>query len=164
MWKPVKGYEGFYDVSNRGRVRSWCTKDTRKLRKDKCVLLSFGRHPKGYLSFFAKRKNGKRKSIKIHHAVLTAFVGPRPNNCECAHLDGNPGNNNLKNLKWVSAKENTYHKWLHGTMWTKINANRAKCIKQALLLGCEGKKIAKEFNVSTALVSMIKNNKIWRHI
>lgn len=51
----------------------------------------------------------------VHHLVLEAFVGPRPEGEQCAHLDGNPSNNCVENLAWVDAYTNQSHRRVHGT-------------------------------------------------
>lgn len=56
-----------------------------------------------------------RRTCLIHHLVLEAFVGPRPQGCECRHLDGNPTNNILTNLVWGTHVENMRDRARHGT-------------------------------------------------
>lgn len=56
-----------------------------------------------------------RRRVLLHHLVLEAFVGPRPPGMECRHLDGNPGNNRVTNLKWDTHTENMRDKKRHGT-------------------------------------------------
>lgn len=65
-----------------------------------------------------KAEIGRTKSNKkdLHCLILLTFVGPRPKGFHACHLDGNPRNNVLSNLKWVSVKENMSHKKIHGTM------------------------------------------------
>lgn len=63
------------------------------------------------------RVNGEKARISLHRAVLYAFVGPPPTpSHQAAHLDGDPKNNRLDNLEWVTPKENSAHKWAHDTM------------------------------------------------
>jgi len=65
----------------------------------------------GYYTTYVLRKNAT-----IHCLVLEAFSGLKPHpKMQCAHLDGNKANNNIKNLKWVTAKENAGHRSQHGT-------------------------------------------------
>lgn len=113
IWKPVLGYEGLYEVSSLGRVRS----------VDRCVVNNgnihklTGRIIKQYLNknkrcrsyltpMISLSKNGKVRVVKVSFLVCTAFHGKRPKEYQCMHLDGNPTNNNFDNLSWGTKKEN----------------------------------------------------------
>lgn len=113
-WKDIKGYEGFYQVSNLGNVRS----------VERIVYYSDGRKFKyfsqkrkfgvndGYL-FVPLFKNKKSKNRYVHRLVAEAFI-PNPNNKKYInHKDYNRGNNIYTNLEWVTAKENTAHSLCH---------------------------------------------------
>ena len=118
QWRPIPGYEGFYDVSNIGRVRS---KTRSIIRIDGTPLTTQGRILKpgveksGHLRFFASTGHGKTKRVAIHRAVLAAFAGPCPQGCEVRHLDGNPANNLLENLSYGTRAENIADAKRHGT-------------------------------------------------
>lgn len=109
-WLPVPGYEGFYEVSDLGRVRSL----------DRVVF-----HPVGG----ASRRRGKvlrqavtpanrravnllmdskTKGFLVHRLVLMAFVGAPPEGHECLHWDNDPTNNHLDNLRWGTRSENVH--------------------------------------------------------
>lgn len=110
IWKDINGYEGFYQVSNLGRVRSMdryvngnhITCDFQfmkgKIRKPVQDKL-------GYLKV-SLRKNGSYKTYLIHRLVAEAFI-PNPNNLPCVnHKDENPGNPNVDNLEWCTTDYN----------------------------------------------------------
>ena len=108
IWKPVVGYEGFYEVSNIGKVRSLARivecNDGRK-RKLKTRILRQSCAPSGYY-MVTLHKNGKQKSGLVHRLVCEAFI-PKPlGKDEVNHKDENSKNNNATNLEWVTAKEN----------------------------------------------------------
>ena len=108
IWKPVVGYEGFYEVSNIGKVRSLARivecNDGRK-RKLKTRTLRQSCAPSGYY-MVTLHKNGKQKSGLVHRLVCEAFI-PKPlGKDEVNHKDENSKNNNATNLEWVTAKEN----------------------------------------------------------
>lgn len=100
IWKDIPGYEGFYQVSNLGRARSCARPATRGriLR-----LGSGGKVP--YLGFTASKDN-KQKRINVHRAVALSFIG-RPNGLVVDHIDGDPKNNHLENLEYVTSRENS---------------------------------------------------------
>ena len=108
IWKPISGYEGFYEVSNLGRIRSLeriveCS-DGRK-RKIKDRTLKGSSYSGGY-SGVTLHKDGCAKSVNIHLIVAEAFVPNPLEKEEVNHKDENPSNNHASNLEWVTHKEN----------------------------------------------------------
>ena len=99
-WKPVAGYEGLYDVSDRGRVRNARTKRVRVLKR----TTRKGGTIDHRISLY---RDGKEKVRTVSHLVLEAFIGPRPSEAyEASHLDDNSENNRLGNLIWQTHAEN----------------------------------------------------------
>ncbi len=110
-WKGLPDWEDRYDVSTHGRIRSLSHRG--KPRKTPKVM-SPNISPRGYHKMNLMRD--LKTTVKLlHRAVLETFVGPCPEGMECAHLDGNPLNNRLNNLRWCTKKENMAHKDEHGT-------------------------------------------------
>lgn len=113
IWKPINGYNGRYEVSNLGRVRSFARKD--------CILLTADCHKNGYL-FVKLTMNGKSKSQSIHRLVASAFI-PNPNGFpQVNHKDENRQNNSVINLEWCTAKYNL----AYGNARKKVVEKRAK--------------------------------------
>lgn len=102
IWKPVKGYEGLYEVSNLGRVRRlWPISGHYRMLK------TFVRnHEQGYWAVNLS-KGGKMRTLSVHRLVAEAFI-PNPNNLpEVNHKDENKSNSHVENLEWCTAKYNS---------------------------------------------------------
>ena len=102
IWKPVKGYGGLYEVSDLGNVRSLdrvVETSNGQVREYRGKELAKNPDKNGYLRARLARK-GKQSIFFIHRLVLEAFVGECPEGMKTRHLDGDPANNRLSNLKW----------------------------------------------------------------
>ena len=110
QWLPVVGYEGYYEVSDHGCVRSverTVPQRGKKPRTFPSIVLKFGsRHPFGYVTVNLCRDNRSR-TVTVHSLVLEAFTGPRPEGMWGLHGDDDPSNNHLSNLRWGSPKDNS---------------------------------------------------------
>ena len=100
IWKPVVGYEGLYEVSSFGRVRSLNYNHTGKEK-----ILKYGKRPNGYLQT-TLMKNGIRKDIYTHRLVAETLVSNTENKPYVDHIDTNILNNKAENLRWCTHKEN----------------------------------------------------------
>ena len=107
IWKDIKGYEGYYQVSNLGRVRSLERLNSRG-HKIKDRILKNCPNSHGYLSIILY-KNGKRKGIAVHRLVAMSFLNHEPNGHEIVvdHIDNNKLNNDLNNLQLITNRENS---------------------------------------------------------
>jgi hypothetical protein len=85
----------------------------------------------GYLSFAMSVKN-KTQIKTIHRVLMETFVGPCPNGMETLHIDGNRLNNDLKNLRWGTRKENVQDAMRHGTLLIGTKNNQSKFTKENL--------------------------------
>lgn len=111
-WKDIKGYEGLYQVSDLGRVRSLD-------REDRLGRFKLGKikapcdNGRGYLCVNLK-KDSKQKNKSVHRLVAEAFL-PNPDNLpEINHKDGNKANNQVSNLEWCTRSENAKHAFKTG--------------------------------------------------
>lgn len=135
-WLPVPGYVGEYEVSDRGRVRSLPRTITYVSprsgnpvsRPAGGVVLKASSHCKSGHQMVALRS---QKLFYVHHLVLAAFVGPKPEGMEALHRDGNPANNDLSNLRWGTRGENILDAVRHGTHQM---ARRSHCPRRHLLV------------------------------
>ena len=107
MWKPIKGYEGMYEVSSHGAVRS-CERITADGKHLSTKILHGGCYPNGY-EFVCLRKDGNNRNRMTHRLVAEAFI-PNPDNLPVVnHIDGNKHNNNVTNLEWCTCSQNRKH-------------------------------------------------------
>jgi hypothetical protein len=109
-WRDVVGYEGYYQVSNTGKVKSisrniWNGKG---YIKSSGKLLKQGTNQKGYPIVYLS-KNSKSKTITVHRLVAKAFIENPSDKPQVNHIDGNKKNNNVSNLEWCSNQENQLH-------------------------------------------------------
>lgn len=125
-WRAIPGFEGLYQVSDQGRVRSL---DRMRLNKVsgtariKGRMLKIRTNKDGYQQV-GLYKNGKQRMSYVHAIVCLAFYGPRPLGAEVCHNDGNPSNNHLSNLRYDTSSANSYDVVKHGN---HVQANKTHC-------------------------------------
>ena len=111
IWKPVFGYEDYYQVSNTGKIRSLDRIVlSRGSRMCKGKIIKQGTDKYGYKTIHL-RKNGNRKSFFVHRLVLINFIGIDENKSQVNHKNSNKQDNVLSNLEWMTPIENTRHAW-----------------------------------------------------
>jgi len=117
-WRQIPTYAGRYEASDQGRIRSTFNGRIRLLNP----WVNKGR---GYLYVSVHGASGGRRVISVHRLVLMAFVGELPNGLVSRHLDGDPMNNRLSNLRYGTYSENEQDKVRHGG---NRNAAKVECI------------------------------------
>lgn len=123
IWKDIKGYEGLYQVSNLGNVKSipriidsqFKGKPIKREVYEKVLKKSLTRF--GY-EYVCLSKNGKTKKHKVHRLVGEHFIPNIENKKTINHIDGNKQNNRVDNLEWATYKENQQHAIRTG-LWNK---------------------------------------------
>lgn len=174
IWKPVVGYEGLYEVSNLGRVRSVGRVVTyRNGRRVHCRsrVLKPAEHPAGHLHVILCRV-GKHVTAKVHRVVLEAFVGPCPEGMEGCHNDGNPADNALGNLRWDTHGANMRDRGEHGT-GNEGERHGNSTLTEAVVLEIRQRyaseditqtALARQYGLRNQHISKIVNRQLWTHI
>ena len=173
-WRPVVGYEGRYEVSNAGRVRS----------------LPGGRRRAIILKQQLIRHGYKRVHLcigpaapyhRVHNLVAAAFLGPRPDNMEVDHRDFNPANNVLSNLEYVTKGENKRRSYKAGRSIPPFllrpectprgeRASNSKLTEadvrtiRSLASQRSLRELAVQYRVTKQAISLIINRKNWKHL
>lgn len=128
IWKDIKGYEGLYQVSNLGRVKSLKRIVFSKLGKQQTIyerILKNKVHKNGYLEVNLN-SNGIPKTTKVHRLVAEAFIPNNNNYKEINHKDENKSNNIVENLEWCSSLYNANY----GNRNKKMSISKSKSIIQ----------------------------------
>lgn len=117
-WKPVPGYDGYYEASYQGKIRSVTRQvntvyGATRTHRGK-VLRAHTAKGDPHLRIALSREND-RKTIFVHFLVCSAFHGPRPQEMEVCHINGDAKDNRADNLRWGTRGENMVDKQRHGT-------------------------------------------------
>lgn len=159
VWKEVKGYEGYYEISSNGIVRN--IKTGRRLKPDL--------HKEGY-DRVTLSKDGVSKHLFNHRLVAISFLPNEENHPVVNHIDGNRQNNAVENLEWCSHKHNAQHaiklglktiKTGEDCSYAKLSNDIASEIIKDIKSGKKYAEISEEREISQATISMIKTGKRW---
>lgn len=178
IWKTVEGYDGYYEVSNLGRMRTWKRKECKwknphsnKRLVPHIIRGHIRKH--GYTVFTLRKLDQTKKTFLLHRIVAYAFLGsPTNGQTDVAHLDGNPGNNILTNLKWTTHKENQDMMSIHGTMQygeksvtCVLTLEQVLYIREYCKMGIRGsqRRMSEKFKISPAQIHRIVHGKRWIH-
>lgn len=166
VWKSVPGYEGRYEVSSDGLVRSLDTagveRNTGKKYTRKGKILNPVKTRLGYLQarLYANKKG---KWFSVHALVLMAFVGPRPEGYEGCHKNGISGDNRLENLYWGTHLQNMKDRSTHGRTRSILTESQVREIVK--LKGTASlSKIGAMYGVSGITIHDIFSGRSWRDV
>jgi len=164
-WKPIPGFSD-YVVSDAGAIMSLRRSPGHSLGKP--LPPRIDRH--GYIRHCLIGDDGKFHGVRAHVAVLSAFVGPRPDRHDGSHINGKKLDNSLANLCWETSSDNHQRKLAHGTL---IHGEKHKCaklrteqVKDIRARAARGEKridLARQYGVSNTLVCRIVAGKAWMH-
>ena len=170
VWKDIEGYEGRYQVSNCGRIRSFLTKGVRnnvEIYDENYHIMKPVHNIFGYC-VVRLYKNDGGKAFAVHRLVARAFI-PNPNNLpQVNHIDGNKQNNNSNNLEWVTAKENIAHSFSTGLHMegsdhpiTIIHKEKLHEVVGLREFGLSFREIGEQFGVEKSTAAYICRNKTY---
>ncbi len=170
LWRDIPGYEGSYQVSSLGRVRSlpryvpihnrfrgvthmrFCP--GRILRPAVCdraghVSLHLGKHTRG---------------IPVHQLVMLAFYGPPPAGMEAMHLNGDPKDNRVENLRYGTHSENMTDMYRMGKGPSKLSPREVRAIRFGISMGRTYASLARTYGVSTYCIRALAKGKRYRWV
>lgn len=185
-WKPIKGYEGYYEISNFGNVRSLDRKVKGKNGKFQSLKGKNLKTPPGKPGYptVSLQINNIPKTFAVHRLVAKHFIPKVQGKDVVNHIDGNKTNNHHKNLEWVTHSENHMHAFLTG-LFVPESSNKNGKVQGENNYGAKLKEsdvrfilentrknggnmttveLAKKFNVSRTAISAIVNRRTWKHI
>jgi len=158
MWQKIPGHPD-YSVSIDGQI--WSDKTDRPLKP---IISGSGHH-----HVFLYDGHGHSVKMRVHRAVLLAFIGPPEPGEEARHLDGNPSNNCLANLEWGTHQQNADDRWQHGTMpiphesvFTKLAPGDIPEIRELKHQGLSSRKVGKMFGTSHTTIQKIWRGERWK--
>lgn len=170
MWLPVVGYEGRYEVSSNGKVRTLKWK-----RSEKAKLLTKKLNDKGYyiVSLYDGEGVRTRNQQRVHRIVASTFIPNPKKKLYINHKNGIKTDNRIENLEWVTMKENAVHSMENGftpsgeKVWfSKLSEKQVVEIKTIV----DGKTpppyqiIAAKYGVNKHTIKRIKAQTVWKHL
>lgn len=174
-WRAVVGWEGLYEVSSLGRVRSLdriVSSNSGGARRQyfRAGQILRPGHQYGYKFVALYCPGVKKKVARIAHLVACAFLGPRPNGMEVAHSDGDSGNDRSTNLRYATRIENEQDKLGHGTRpigekhpGHKLTAADVRHIRE-LWPSLSYAQLADKFGVHKITIADAVTRRSWRHL
>lgn len=171
-WLPITGFDGWYDISDWGRVRSWRVYSNSRRRRSTPKILKADITDDGYSMFRLYKPEGERVARRAHVLVAEAFIGPRPAGLdEVAHWDGDPQNNHVSNLRYATTSANLLDKRRHGTDHggdrnpnARLTNAQAAEIRLLAAAGARHGEIARRYGVSRPTVSRIVRGESFRMV
>jgi len=173
IWKPIKGYEGYYEISNMGRVKSLERMVPYRIlglyRKQRELIMKPAKNGYGYY-FVYLNKNSTKKMCLVARLVAMAFVDGERDGLQVNHKNGIVTDNRPENLEWITPKENTWHAimvlgkrrdkenhWKH-----KITIAQVEEMRELYKTGKYSQvELAKRYGIHRGQLSKICNHKAW---
>lgn len=173
IWRDIKGFEGFYQISNLGRVKSlggWCGTAKRKER-----IRSTSLTHDGYVKVRLIHQ-GKDKTMRVHRLVAEAFI-PNPEHKDTVnHIDGNKQSNIVSNLEWVNRTEQMIHAYDLGLKVSRVGSSNTNAklideqVREIRKLYIPYSKqfgtvaLAKKYGVTNRVIGLIVKGKAYKNV
>ena len=161
IWKDIPGYEGKYQASSLGRIKSLertvCSSNqaaTFDFTLKERILRPGNRDKCGHMSVVL---NDPRKAYGVHQLVMLAFAGEPPSGFYVLHNNGNPADNRLSNLRYDTQSENLIDVFRQGRVLKKLSAEDAEQIKFGLCCKISCRELGEMYGVVHQTISKIKN-------
>ena len=166
IYRDIPNYEGYYQVSDKGNVRSVdriikYTNGRTKTLKSTPIKTRVSKT--GY-AVVLLNKNNTKKSLLVHRLVAIAFIPNLTNQLEVNHLNGLKTDNRVENLEWCFRKHNVSHAYATALQKSKLNKNQVSEIKQLIMKGLSQRAVGRMFGVSHTNIQLINNGVIWGEI
>jgi len=165
VWKDIMGYEGRYQISNYGRVKTleryvMCGRGSNPIkRKEKLLKIKVNKNGYPYVDL---SKDAQYTSFRVHRLVAIHFVNGFEEGLDVNHKDGIKLHNHYSNLEWCSRSQNLLHALDMGLRRPhKLSKESIEIIDKLLSDGINKKEIAKSFDVHVSLIHLINKGKIW---
>jgi HNH endonuclease/NUMOD4 motif len=176
-WLPIPSYS-LYDVSSRGRVRSWNGSKAHSgpMRLKKPRLRALAVRSDGYVQCGLTGDDGMKKTVAVHRAVLLAFLGEPPEGYQASHMNGRPSDNRHTNLAWEPGEMNVKRQVPDGTRKTgamprgeghhnaRVTEDEVREIRQKHAAGASQGRLSRHYGLTRQAVGSIITRRTWAHI
>lgn len=167
-WRDIARYEGLYQVSDHGRVRSLPHLDRKGRRVKGCIRKLKTNRPDRRV-YVNLHKDGMGQTMKVYRLVATAFIGDCPEGYQVNHKDFNLANNCLSNLEYLTPRENVEYSRCHfhvgeASHLAKLKESEVREIRRLAEMGEKNCVISRQFGINHSTVSGIVSRKRWKHL
>lgn len=161
LWQWIAGFEGLYEISSKGAIRSYCRAEPKTLNP--------AHANNGYLQVNLC-KSGQRHARHVHVLVAATFLGERRAGFDVSHLNGDKADNRVENLTYESHSQNCARRREHGTAYlpagelhhnAKLTRDAVSRIFEMRAQGCYQKDIARAFGVTQSNISRVLSGRQW---
>jgi hypothetical protein len=169
VWKDIDGWQGLYQVSNIGRIKSLERRLLKRIKPESILKPRLNHN--GYLRILFRTKKHYKNEF-VHRLVANTFLLKYSEKLQVNHINGIKTDNNVSNLEWCTPSENRIHAYKTGLQnrakgqnhsMSKLTEDQAKEIKYGFI-GMNHLEVAKIFGITRHAVGLIRNNKRWTHI
>ena len=168
IWREIPGYEGFYSVSNTGKIKSLRTRTNSKAGACLKIETIWSGYNRVHLV-----KGGRSKKFSVHRLVASVFLSEYTELLEVNHIDGDKSNNHVTNLEMCTSSQNKKHAFKIGARTQTGSRNSMHkltedSVREIKLIYAGGdvtqKDIAKQFGVTRASIGCVIQGRSWKHV